>query len=271
MGSKTLEAAGIKTISVDPMDDAEASAEGTTLGLWKFQECKSKQKPQPETHLLSLLDCDKSQDAILWKSGVCKANAQNEARRLADMPSNLMTPTIFAQNVETMFSGLEVSIEVHNADWACKHNMNAFLAVAKGSCEPPKFLELTYSRGPSKDNPFVIVGKGVTFDSGGISIKPSGGMDEMRGDMGGAAASVAALKALASCDIPANIKVLIPLCENMPSGTAVKPGDIVKAMNGKTIAVNNTDAEGRLILADALCYGSTFKPKWIMDLATLTG
>lgn len=120
-------------------------------------------------------------------------------------------------------------------------------------------------------NPFSSLGKGVTFDSGGISIKPSQCMDEMRGDMGGAAAVVATTFALAKLKIPVNLKVLVPLVENMPSGSSTKPGDIFTARNGKTICVNNTDAEGRLILADALCYSGEFKPKWVLDIATLTG
>lgn len=116
-----------------------------------------------------------------------------------------------------------------------------------------------------------FLGKGVTFDSGGISIKPSTGMDEMRGDMGGAAAVVGTTFGIAKQNLPVNLKILIPLVENMPSGNATKPGDVVTARNGKTICINNTDAEGRLILADALCYSAEFKPKWVLDVATLTG
>ncbi|KAF5301517.1 hypothetical protein FQR65_LT08820 [Abscondita terminalis] len=267
-GCRALQDVGISTIEVDDMDDAEAAAEGSTLGLWKFQECKSKKKVLSQTSLLSIAS-DNSSVLNSWEKGVNKANAQNEARWLTDMPSNLMTPTIFASKVQDLYRELGVNVEVHDESWIASKGMNAFLAVAKGSCEPPKFLEITYNRGSGR--PMVLVGKGVTFDTGGISLKPSKSMDDMRGDMGGAAVCVAALKGIAMNNIKANIKVLVPLCENMPSGNAVKPGDIVKAMNGKTIAVNNTDAEGRLILADALSFATQCDPKWVMSIATLTG
>ncbi|VEN48523.1 unnamed protein product [Callosobruchus maculatus] len=148
--------------------------------------------------------------------------------------------------------------------------MFSFLSVAQGSAEPPKFLEITYNKGGS-ESPFVLVGKGVTFDTGGISIKPADSMDEMRADMAGAATVLSTVFGLAKLNLEANVKVLIPLTENMPSGTAVKPGDVVRARNGKSISVDNTDAEGRLILADALCYSADLKPKWVLDVATLTG
>merc|ERR1712200_140717 len=145
------------------------------------------------------------------------------------------------------------------------------MSVARGSCEPLRFLEMSYS-GASKDSkPIVLVGKGVTFDTGGISIKPSAKMDKMRADMGGAATVTATLKAVAELGLEVNVVVLIPLTENMPGSKATKPGDVVTAMNGKTIQIDNTDAEGRLILADALTYADTFDPRCVMDVATLTG
>ncbi|KAF2893570.1 hypothetical protein ILUMI_12599 [Ignelater luminosus] len=266
-GCKSLQEIGIRTICLEDLGDAEAAGEGGTLGLWKFQECKTKQECPPAVNLYSGSDCN----IELFRTGVIKANAQNFARQLTDMPSNLMTPTIFTQRVEEAFAGLDVCIQVHDEEWAKKKHMNAFLAVTQGSCEPAKFIELDYNKGNSDDGPYTLVGKGVTFDTGGISLKPASKMDEMRGDMGGAASCVAALKALACLNTQANIKVLIPLTENMPSGKAIKPGDVVRAMNGKSICINNTDAEGRLILADALAYSCYFKPKWVMDVATLTG
>ncbi|XP_031335114.1 cytosol aminopeptidase-like [Photinus pyralis] len=253
------------------MGNAEAAAEGSTLGLWKFQECKSKKQSPTEIGLLSLNKGQTTPAGSEWNYGVSKANAQNLARRLTDMPSNLMTPTIFAENVKEIFESLDVCVAVHDEDWIKEKSMNSFLSVTKGSTEPAKFVELSYSRGDEKVRPIVLVGKGVTFDTGGISLKPSKAMDEMRGDMGGAATCVAALQCIANCRVKVNVKVLIPLCENMPSGSATKPGDIVKAANGKTICVNNTDAEGRLILADGLCYAAGFDPKMIMSVATLTG
>merc|ERR1712025_458085 len=148
--------------------------------------------------------------------------------------------------------------------------MGSFLSVSRGSIEPAKFLEMRYDGG-GDSKPVVLVGKGVTFDTGGISIKPSAKMDAMRADMGGAATVMATMKAVATMGMKVNLVVLIPLTENMPGGAATKPGDVVTAMNGKTIQVDNTDAEGRLILADALCYADTFSPRVVLDVATLTG
>ncbi|OSX68129.1 hypothetical protein POSPLADRAFT_1052260 [Postia placenta MAD-698-R-SB12] len=149
---------------------------------------------------------------------------------------------------------------------------NAFLSVTKGTSEPAKLHEIHYNGGSSDTQPILLVGKGVTFDTGGISLKPSAGMKLMRGDMGGAAAVCSAALAVAQLGLPINLKVLTPLCENMPGPSANKPGDIVYAMNGKSVEIDNTDAEGRLVLADALYYGSTtFKPHTIVHVASLTG
>lgn len=198
--------------------------------------------------------------------------AQIFAAQLAETPANKMTPTIFCETIQQKFNNLEnISIHIRDKEWAKQMGMNAFLSVAQGSQEPPKFLEVHYK--PKGDEPIdiVFVGKGVTFDSGGISIKPSENMKSMKGDMSGAAVVMAAMHAIAKLGINLNIVALTPLCENLPSGNATKPGDVITAMNGKTIEVDNTDAEGRLILADALCYASTMSPNVIIDVATLTG
>lgn len=237
------------------------------MGTWKFQEYKTKKDILPQVQLYEPDEASCSE----WVQGSIKAESQNIARKLADTPSNLLTPTIFSNEVQNILSSLEVTVQIHEKNWAEQQKMFSFLSVTRGSVEPPKFVEITYNNGSSEKNPFVLVGKGVTFDSGGISLKPAANMDDMRADMGGAAACVGALFGLAKLKVEANIKVLIPMVENMPSGSATKPGDIFTARNGKTICVNNTDAEGRLILADALCYSSEFKPKWILDVATLTG
>lgn len=205
----------------------------------------------------------------LWKRGEIKGTAQNVARRLADTPANLLTPTVFAETAKSLIKDLDISIDVRDKAWAEKEKMNAFLSVSRGSIEPPRFVELSYKK--SDENPFVLVGKGVTFDAGGISLKPASSMDEMRADMSGAACVVGTIIGLARLKSNVNLKVLIPLVENMPSGSATKPGDVIWARNGKSICVDNTDAEGRLILADALTYSEVFKPKWILDIATLTG
>ena len=234
-----------------------------------------------------------------WETGLTKAAGQNLARWLMEMPSNHMTPTIFARTAEDLLSrvkgGCQVSIEAHDQTWAREQGMNSFLAVSQGSLEPPVFLELTYNNAPDKEKPLVLIGKGITFDTGGISIKPAANMDKMRGDMGGAACTLATILTAAQLNLPINIKGwhslgnhfqhsafhrylfffsvgLIPLAENMPSGSAIKPGDVVRALNGKTIQIDNTDAEGRLILADALAYAQKqYEPNLVMDIATLTG
>ncbi|KAL3273843.1 hypothetical protein HHI36_015269 [Cryptolaemus montrouzieri] len=265
-GCNALKSVGIKNISIESLEDAESAAEGSLLGTWKFQEYKTKKDEFPKVELFK----ENKSDNEKWERGVIKATAQNIARKLADTPSNLLTPTIFSEQVMEICNSLDISIEIHDQTWAKQENMNAFLSVAKGSIEQPKFLELTYSKGDKK-SPYVLIGKGVTFDAGGISIKPSASMDHMRADMGGAASVTATLYAIAKLKLPVNLKVLIPLVENMPSGGALKPGDVITAKNGKTICVDNTDAEGRLILADALCYSAKFKPKWVLDIATLTG
>lgn len=160
----------------------------------------------------------------------------------------------------------------HDKAWAEKKGMGSYLSVAQGSAQPPVFIEVTYNGSSNEDDqPICLVGKGITFDSGGISIKPSAAMDEMRADMGGAACVLATIDALERNKVPVNVKGLIPSCENMPSHRATKPGDVVFAMNGKSICVDNTDAEGRLILCDAICYAGEFNPKFIVDVATLTG
>lgn len=190
-----------------------------------------------------------------------------------ETPANMMTPTTFCETVKEKFGDLQnVKIEIHDEDWARKENMGLFLSVSAGSLEPPKFLEITYTGDSNASQDLIaLVGKGITFDSGGISLKPSSKMDQMRGDMGGAANVVSTMWALASLRAHVNVKSFTPLCENMPGGRATKPGDVIFGRNGKSVCIDNTDAEGRLILADALNYACDFKPRFILDMATLTG
>ncbi|XP_059482777.1 cytosol aminopeptidase-like isoform X4 [Neocloeon triangulifer] len=265
-GCRSLQELEVAKIEVDSFGDAEAAAEGANLGVWKYQGPKSKKaKPLPVIEPFE-------KSGTNWSNGVAKADAQNFARRLMDTPANLMTPTIFAQEAASVLSKVNVEVEIHDQKWAEEKKMGSFLSVTRGSDEPPRFLEMSYfGASNSLSKPVVLVGKGVTFDTGGISLKPPGKMDEMRADMGGAACVVATLKAAATLKIPINIKGLVPLCENMPSGRATKPGDVVTAMNGKTIQIDNTDAEGRLILADALWYAAQSPNRVIVDMATLTG
>uniref|UniRef100_A0A914VJW0 Cytosol aminopeptidase domain-containing protein n=1 Tax=Plectus sambesii TaxID=2011161 RepID=A0A914VJW0_9BILA len=198
------------------------------------------------------------------------AESQNMARTWMDMPANKLTPTEFCAQAKLLFP----NALIRDTEWIREQGMLAFLAVASGSRQPPKFLEVHVEPKTvdSKDQrPVVLVGKGVTFDTGGISIKPSASMDMMRGDMGGAATVLAAAYGASKLSLKRKVIVLIPLTENMPGGNAIKPGDIVTARNGKSIKIDNTDAEGRLILADALSYADSFNPETVIDVATLTG
>ncbi|PVV02360.1 hypothetical protein BB560_003189 [Smittium megazygosporum] len=275
-GVKALKARKVDSIKVDSMGNPKAAAEGAFLGAYVFEALKSKQKPQPE---ISPLDEVKSSDLVYgidsndWNIGKMYAEAQNWARNLVNMPANLMTPTIFCNKVKEELSEFpNVQVIVHSAEWVKNHKMDLFMSVAKGSDEPLRFLEIIYKGSPTHDRPVALVGKGVTFDSGGISIKPSRGMDAMKGDMGGAGSVVAAMKGIIEMGLPVYAVACIPLCENLINGYATKPGDVFRAMNGKTVEVLNTDAEGRLILADALTYTvDTYNPTTLIDVATLTG
>lgn len=194
-------------------------------------------------------------------------------KNLANAPANVCTPSYLAQTAIDMAQTFPtIKTTVYDRDQITAMGMGSFLAVAQGSHEPPKFIEIQY-HSPKADKmpPVVLVGKGITFDSGGISIKPAENMHEMKYDMAGAASVLGAIHACARMGLAVNVVGLIPTTENMPGGGAVKPGDIVKSMSGKTIEITNTDAEGRLILADALTYAERFKPQWVIDIATLTG
>ncbi|CAN2388616.1 leucine aminopeptidase 3 [Pristimantis euphronides] len=268
VGCRQMQDLEVEQVEVDPCGDAQAAAEGAILGLYEYDELKSKKKKKVSTQVYG------SQDLDAWQKGVAYAEGQNLARYLMESPANYITPSKFAEIFLQKFGALGSGVKVftRSKSWIEEQQMGAFLSVAKGSDEPPVFLEVHYtgSKDP-KDSPLVFVGKGVTFDSGGISIKPSSGMDEMRADMGGAATICSAIFTAATLKLPINLIGLAPLCENMPNGRANKPGDVVKAMNGKTIQVDNTDAEGRLLLADALCYAHNFNARAIVDAATLTG
>jgi leucyl aminopeptidase len=254
---------------LDVKDAAQALTEGAILGSYKFNYYKNEKETKIEE--VTILERDetkikKIEDGV--KLGEIIANNQCLARDLANTPANEMTPSIFERKIKELINE-KIKMKVLEKEECEKLGMNAFLAVAKGSDELPKFIILEYKNNNSA--PIVLAGKGITFDSGGISLKPSKGMEEMKGDMTGAAVSFAVLKIISQLNIPINFVTIIPLCENLPSGKASKPGDIVKSLSGKTIEIVNTDAEGRLILADALSYATKYKPELIIDVATLTG
>lgn len=193
-------------------------------------------------------------------------------RTLANLPANICTPTYLAQQATQLaLQQTKIDIKVLNKEQIKTLGMGALLAVAQGSQEPPQFIELQYHGASKETPPIVLVGKGITFDSGGLSLKPADGMNEMKYDMAGAACVLGTIKACALLHLPINVVGLLACAENMPGGRAVKPGDIITTLSGQTVEIINTDAEGRLVLADALTYAERFKPQLVIDMATLTG
>lgn len=252
----------------------EGAAQGAVLGAWRYDRFK---EPKPDTAapVAEVALTTEEGGAGLRKScesGRVVAECQAFVRDLASLPANLKTPSHVADAARAMARKAGLRSEVLGPKEMRALGMEAILGVARGSAEPPAFVILEYKpRSAGSKPPVVLVGKGITFDSGGISLKPAENMHHMKDDMTGGAIVLAALRACAELKLPVHVVGLAPFSENMPGGRAQKPGDIVRAMNGKTIEVLNTDAEGRLVLADALAYAERYKPAALVDLATLTG
>ncbi len=221
--------------------------------------------------VLAVPAADAKAASVAAARGSAIANGMDLTRDLGNLPSNICTPTYLANTARQIAKEFKLKVEVLGRKQIEALKMGAFLAVTKGSEEPPQFIVLRYEGGPAKQAPVVLVGKGITFDTGGISLKPGEGMDEMKYDMCGAASVLGTLRAVAEMGLKQNVIAVVPTCENMPSGIATKPGDVVTSMSGQTIEILNTDAEGRLILCDALTYVERFKPAVVIDVATLTG
>ena len=202
---------------------------------------------------------------------IALANGMDLSKTLGNLPPNICTPTYLATTAKQLGREFKLGVEVLDRKQLEALKMGSFLSVTNGSDQPPKFIILKHMGGKAKDAPIVLVGKGITFDTGGISLKPGSGMDEMKYDMCGAASVLGTFRAIAEMQLNLNVIGVIPTCENMPSGRATRPGDIVTSMSGQTIEILNTDAEGRLILCDALTYVERFKPACVVDVATLTG
>lgn len=202
---------------------------------------------------------------------IALANGMDLSKTLGNLPPNICTPTYLATTAKQLGREFKLGVEVLDRKQLEALKMGSFLSVTNGSEQPPKFIILKHMGGKAKDAPIVLVGKGITFDTGGISLKPGSGMDEMKYDMCGAASVLGTFRAIAEMQLNLNVIGVIPTCENMPSGRATRPGDIVTSMSGQTIEILNTDAEGRLILCDALTYVERFKPACVVDIATLTG
>lgn len=268
---------------------ARAAVEGLQLASYTFDCLKSKgsadkggksksKKNQSaedssndmQVHLVSELAHEKTVKAA-FQEGLVLAECVNFARYLGDMPGNLMTPSILAEETKAAAQGTALKVTVWDKARIQKEKMGGLLGVSLGSAQEPRFIIMEYKGGKAHQKPLVFVGKGLTFDSGGISIKPSASMEEMKFDMCGGANVIGTMLAAARLKLDVNLIGLVPSTENMPGCAATKPGDVCYARNGKSFEVNNTDAEGRLILADALCYATEQDPGMIIDAATLTG
>lgn len=271
LGSLAIFAPTVEGLSASAI--AQAIVEGACLGIYSYDKYLTAKKNAPKLEKLTILIED---DAALSEAkrgaaeGEGVVNGVILARDLSNAPSNEIFPeSLLERSRELEAFGVKVtSLDKKQIQ---KLGMGGIIAVNQGSVRPPVFIIMEWNGGKKGEKPIVLVGKGITFDSGGISIKPAAGMSDMKVDMGGAAAVIGAMRSVAELKLKKNVVALVPSTENMPSGSAYKPGDIITFMNGKTAEIDNTDAEGRLILADALTYADRYKPEAVIDLATLTG
>jgi leucyl aminopeptidase len=255
---------------------ARYTVEAIGTGLYDFEEMKSVRKnvKTPIRKIgVALKDGDDQSAALIGAEHAdAIVVAMTLAKDLGNLPPNVCTPTYLAQTAERLARQHgSIKTQVLSEAAMKRLNMNSLLSVTGGTAEPAKLIVMQYRGGSAREKPVVLVGKGITFDTGGISLKPGPGMDEMKYDMCGAASVIATMTAIAKLELAINVTAVVPTCENLPSGTATRPGDIVTSMSGQTIEILNTDAEGRLILCDAMTYARRFKPAVMIDVATLTG
>ena len=256
---------------------ARGAVDGAVLAAWDFKEYKSRKPDDPPPRSLKQVTLvARTATELKAFQGAAEpaaiiARATNLARDLQFRPGNEITPSFLAKTAQQIGRKHGMKVTVLDREAMKKEGMGALLAVAQGSQEEPRFIIIEYMKGAKSKKPLVLIGKGVTFDSGGISIKPAERMEDMKYDMSGAAAVLGAMSAIGELGLKVNVVALVPSTENMPSGTAYKPGDVIRAHSGKTIEIVNTDAEGRLILADALARVSEHEPELVLDFATLTG
>ncbi|XP_037039111.1 cytosol aminopeptidase-like [Bradysia coprophila] len=267
-GFKALEEQGCTHIYLDSMNHPEQAAEGASLASFKFQmnKIQSEKKPVPKLELFDQSDIE------AWTCGMIKAEAQNRSRYMCEVPACQMTPIDFADATVDMLDPCGVTVNVRNMEWLESMQFGAMLAVAKTSCEPPVFLEIFYRGGHSDQKPVCLIGEGLTFNSGGLSIKSTKELEKTgKCSMSGAATVVSVIRAASILGLPINVVGLVPLCENMPSGMAFKPRDIVRCANGLTLAISDPRNAGVLLLADSMVHANkTYKPKFIMTLSTST-
>ena len=270
--SASLDFGKIK-LSLDTV--AEAAVEGVLLGLYQFTRFKTVDRDKIRMiDEFTIMETDNTSIKVIQAAAQTAesiSNAVYYSRDLVATPSNEMTPTILANRARQIARKRDIKVTVMGEPFMKRLGMKALLGVARGSNEPPKLIAMEYNGGKKREKPVVLVGKGITFDSGGISIKPADRMEEMKSDMAGGSAVIGIMMAIADLRLPVNVVGIIPATENLPGGRAYKPGDVLQSMSGKTIEVISTDAEGRLILADAFAYAERYNPKVMIDMATLTG
>jgi leucyl aminopeptidase len=269
--------AEVKVGSQDATWKVSQLVDATRDSLYQFDAMKGKKEQKEvkpglmklEIHVADQDDNQATQQSL--KEALALAAGVSFTKDLGNLPPNVCTPTYLAEQAKAMAKTYGLTVEVLDRQELEKLGMGSFLGVAQGSAQPPKLIVLHHSKGKKDQKPVVLVGKGITFDTGGISLKPGAEMDEMKYDMCGAASVLGTFKAIAEMDLPLNVVGIIPTCENMPDANATRPGDVLTSMSGLTIEVLNTDAEGRLILCDALTYAERFEPSAVVDIATLTG
>ncbi|MBS0392080.1 MAG: leucyl aminopeptidase [Proteobacteria bacterium] len=272
----TLRAPAVKHVGLVFATAAEAGSVAAAVramadGSYVFTTTKPKAEPRALARVTLGVPAERSDVQPEFATAIALVAGIEYAREWANRPANHATPTLVGEAAKALARHAGIECKLHGPAQVAKLGMGAFLAVAQGSEQPLRFIELRYGGAARSQAPVVLVGKGITFDTGGISLKPAAEMDEMKFDMGGAASVLGVFRALAELKPAINVVGLIPACENMPDGRAVKPGDVVTSMSGQTIEILNTDAEGRLVLCDALTYAARFKPAAMIDIATLTG
>ena len=268
----------LTALEVDGHDAAWRARQAVALAreaVYRFDAMKSRKDNATRSlqHVtLAVADKGELRDAQRGaQQGAALAGGMALTKDLGNLPPNVCTPAYLAVQARELAKRYGMKVQVFERDAMQRMGMGTLLAVAQGSHEPPKFIVLEHRGGPKGSKPIVLVGKGITFDTGGISIKPSAEMDEMKFDMSGAGTVLGTMKAVGEMNLPLNVVGLIPTTENMPGGRATRPGDIVKSLSGQTVEILNTDAEGRLILCDALTYAERYEPAAVIDIATLTG
>jgi leucyl aminopeptidase len=268
--------ADLQVLGLDCSRNIHQTIEIMEDGLYTFDQLKTKKIDKavyspPKNLIFYLPESEHSSDIAKTIQQAIAINVGIKfTKDLANLPGNICTPRYMAEQATNLAKDTGLAITVLDKDAVQTEGMGALLAVARGSTEPLRFVVLEYKGGGNEQKPVVLVGKGVTFDAGGISLKPAASMEEMKFDMAGAASVLGAFKSITTLKLPINVIGIMPLTENLPSGSAVKPGDVVKSLSGQTIEIINTDAEGRLILADALTYSRRFDPDVVIDIATLT-